>query len=312
MTFPAFGDLPHIPQAPALRHSWDVFGRDDNLGTINRISGDTVVAAAALIRQGERVGVCLPLDEPKPALFGRPGLEHVSTRSDYGWNDTFHQFDPQSTTQWDGLRHIRGRSSGHYGGWDGQSGDDPGRIGVSYWADQGIVSRGLLCDVHSALDYDPMSGYAITVADLETTLATAGVSPRVGDVLCVRTGWTDRYHQMSAAERADYAAQFASGAMGPSAGLHGDASMAEFLWDSGFAAVAVDNPGVEVSPGDPWFGTLHRQLIPGLGFAIGELFDFGALAEACRRHQRWEFFFASVPLKITGGAGSTANAVAIF
>jgi kynurenine formamidase len=312
MSFPAFGELPQIPQSPALRHSWDVFGRDDNLGTINRITGDVVAAAAALIRSGERVGLCLPVDEPKPTLFGRPSLEHVSTRGEYGWNDTFHHFDPQATTQWDGLRHIRGRSSGHYTGWDGQSGDDPGRIGVSYWADQGIVTRGLLADVHSALDYDPMQGYAITVADLEAALATAGVSPREGDVLCVRTGWTDRYHRMNDAERADYAAQFVGGKMADSAGLKGDATMAEFLWDSGFAAVAVDNPGVEVSPGEPWFGTLHRQLIPGLGFAIGELFDFGPLSEACLRNQRAEFFFASVPLKITGGAGSTGNAVAIF
>jgi hypothetical protein len=68
---------------------------------------------------------------------------------------------------------------------------------------------------------------------------------------------------------------------------------------------------VEVVPPDPRVGSLHRRLIPCLGFAIGELFDFAALAAACHREQRYEFLFASVPLNLTGAVGSPANAVAI-
>ena len=66
-----------------------------------------------------------------------------------------------------------------------------------------------------------------------------------------------------------------------SAGLAGSEEMARFLWDSGIAAVACDNPAVEVVPADPADGFLHGRLIPGLGMAIGELFSFGALAAAC-------------------------------
>ena len=65
-------------------------------------------------------------------------------------------------------------------------------------------------------------------------------------------------------------------------------------------------------PGDPSVGSLHGRLIPHLGFAIGELFDFGPLAEACRRERRHEFLFVSVPLNVTGAVGSPANAVAIL
>jgi hypothetical protein len=73
-----------------------------------------------------------------------------------------------------------------------------------------------------------------------------------------------------------------------------------------------DNPSVEVVPGDPSVGSLHQRLIPHLGFAIGELFDFGPLARACRRLGRHEFLFTSVPLNVAGAIGSPANAVAIF
>jgi hypothetical protein len=48
------------------------------------------------------------------------------------------------------------------------------------------------------------------------------------------------------------------------------------------------------------------------GFAIGELFDFGPLARACRRAGHYEFLFASVPLNVAGAVGSPANAVAIL
>lgn len=54
--------------------------------------------------------------------------------------------------------------------------------------------------------------------------------------------------------------------------------MSAFLWDAGLAALACDNPALEVAPGDPSIGSLHRRLIPLLGFAIGELLDFEELA----------------------------------
>ena len=73
-----------------------------------------------------------------------------------------------------------------------------------------------------------------------------------------------------------------------------------------------DNPAVEAVPVDPAAGSLHLRLIPCLGSAIGELFDFAALAAACQRERRYEFLFTSVPLNVAGAVGSPANAVAIL
>jgi hypothetical protein len=76
--------------------------------------------------------------------------------------------------------------------------------------------------------------------------------------------------------------------------------------------VAADNPAVEVAPGSPAVGSLHRRLIPLLGIPLGELFDFERLAEACRTRGRADFLLASVPLHLPGGVGSPGNAVAVL
>jgi hypothetical protein len=36
------------------------------------------------------------------------------------------------------------------------------------------------------------------------------------------------------------------------------------------------------------------------------------VSAACHRERRYEFLFASVPLNVTGGVGSPANAVAVM
>jgi hypothetical protein len=58
-------------------------------------------------------------------------------------------------------------------------------------------------------------------------------------------------------------------------------------------------------------GNLHRRILPALGLAVGELFDFDELAERCAADGRWTFLLAAVPLNLPGGVGSPANAVAI-
>jgi kynurenine formamidase len=87
--------------------------------------------------------------------------------------------------------------------------------------------------------------------------------------------------------------------------------MAEFLWDSGVVAIAADNPAVEVVPGSREAGSLHRRLIPLLGFVLGELFDLERLAADCAADRRYTCLFVGVPLHLPGGVGSPGNALAI-
>ena len=79
----------------------------------------------------------------------------------------------------------------------------------------------------------------------------------------------------------------------------------------GVAAIAADNPAVEVVPGSREAGSLHRRLIPLLGFVLGELFDLEELAAACAADGRGTCLFVAVPLHVPGGVGSPGNAIAI-
>ena len=312
-----FDQLPLLPGS-GLRHAWDVWGPGDNLGTLNRLTGPVVAAAMMAVRSGERVGLTLPMGLPDPPFFRRRRYTHSFTpMGSNAWDDWVDDFFLQCSSQWDGLRHVgTGTADGWYGGWSGgQPEADPGPLGIQHWARPGIIGRGVLVDLAGARDgtgYDPFDRVAFTPADLASALDAQGTTLQHGDILCVRTGWVDRYLALGPEERRALAAAMEAVSGHASAGLAGSEEMSRFLWDAGVAALPCDNPSVEVVPGDPAVGSLHRRLIPHLGFAIGELFDFGPLARACRREERYEFLFTSVPLNVEGGVGSPANAVAVL
>lgn len=312
---PSFDSLPRLP-GTGVQHAWDVWGRGDNLGTLNRLTGPAVAAASSCVRTGARIGLSLPLGLPDPPFFGRKGLRHTfEAMGPAAWDDFVDGFYLQCSSQWDGLRHI-GSPDGWYGGWRALPGDDLEPLGMHHWAARGIVGRGVLVDLASYAssrgDYDPFTRVAFRPADLAGALAAQGTSLRGGDILCVRTGWTDKYLSLDQAGRAALADGMQDVTGYASAGLAGSEEMARFLWDSGIAALPCDNPAVEVVPADRSDGFLHGRLIPGLGMAIGELFSFGDLAAACAREGRYEFLFVSVPLNVTGAVGSPANAVAVL
>jgi hypothetical protein len=104
--------------------------------------------------------------------------------------------------------------------------------------------------------------------------------------------------------------------------------MAACLWDLHIAAVAADNPALEVWPPPLFWGGrpadseperpedlidrfLHFGLLPLLGMPIGELFDLDALAAECEREGRYDCLFTSAPLNVHAGVASPPNALAI-
>jgi kynurenine formamidase len=310
----AYDDLPVLP-ASGVRHSWDVFGRDDTLGTINRLTDEVVRDAAAVVELGTRVNLSLALELPDPPLFGREQFtHHVYAHGRNEWDERVDGLYSHASTQWDGLQHVRAREDGFYSGL----GDDPQprsqRLGIDHWARRGIIGRGVLVDVAAwgGGGWDAFADRAVEADELAQVLTAQGTSLRPGDILCIRFGWVDRYLALDGEARSTLSVRSTDPTTRAWAGLRAGDDTARFLWDSGVAVVACDNPAVEVAPGSASDGSLHRQLIPGLGFALGELFDFGELARTCARLGRYDFLFTSIPLNITGAVGSPASAVAVF
>jgi kynurenine formamidase len=280
-----------------------LFGADDVFGTLNRQTPDAVRHAAGLVRTGTVFSLNAPLDWPDPPLFSREPVRHTVFRTPMGNRDDFLDgFYPQASSQWDGFLHISDDQIGSYNHLP------PDRLGIESWAARGIAGRGVLLDVERHLSDRgrPLhwrEGTRITVGDLEATRAAAGVGKRSGDVLLIRTGWTAGHRAASADER--LAAR--SDLVWP--GLASGDDMAGYLWDWGVSAIAADNPGLEAFPPDG--GLLHPKLLCRLGMPIGELWWLDELAEHSFGDGRYEHLLVSAPLRVKGGVGSPANALAL-
>jgi kynurenine formamidase len=201
--------------------------------------------------------------------------------------------------------------------------------GVHHWARKGIVGRGVLADVDRwrqqqgrplrANHPDP-----ITAEDVLGTLAAQGSIVEPGDILLVRTGWVSWYRTLDTDERA----QLASTTISPSVGLQPGEAVASMLWDLHVAAVAADNPALELMPfggltdpaemtaafGDPERAEdtfVHFRILALLGIPIGEFWDLDALASDCQDDGVYHFLLTATPLNLHGGVGSPANAVAV-
>jgi kynurenine formamidase len=294
-----------------VRHAWHVWGAGDCLGTLNHLTDEACLHALGLPVLGRRVNLNLPLTRPDPPLYRRSPMQHrVFERDRNTLEDIFDQLDPQSSSQWDSLRHIRARQYGFYGGVDDATTAAAHALGVHTMAQHGLVARGVLVDLPRywaavGVCVDPFSERAISAAELQRAAARQRVSFHTGDLLLVRTGWLRHYLSEGGVpeEHLD---------MPTSVGLAAGHATAAFLWDGRFAAVAADNPAVEVLPGNPMEGSLHRRLIPALGMPLGELWNLEELADLCAASGRYECCLVSVPLNVPGGVASPANALAVL
>ena len=140
-TLPSYDQLPVRDGAPP-QSSWGVWGDHDVFGTLNLLTPERVLAAARSIRTGRTFALNPELTLPDPPLFGRARVRHeITGELGGGHDDLYHDWNTQSSAQWDGFRHFAHRDHGHYGGVPDQE------HGIHYWAERGIVGRAVLADV---------------------------------------------------------------------------------------------------------------------------------------------------------------------
>lgn len=316
---PTFAELPINPDYPP-HSAWGVFGTDDQIGTLNLLTPERTAAAARLVRSGEVFALNWELELPAPPLFKRAALRHtINRRRRNVFDDWYDNFNTQSSSQWDGLRHFGHRLHGFYNGvTEEQIADETNpRNGIHLWARRGIAGRGVLLDFQRfaathGIVYSPGERYGITAEQLQAVADWQGLRLQSGDILLLRTGWIEWYCALTFAQRTELAQP---GAL-QVAGLEQSADSLRFLWDNHFAAIATDNPDFEAFPPatpdtDQNFGMLHGTIIGLFGMPIGEMFNLDALAAACATDRRYEFFLTSAPLNKLGGVASPPNALAI-
>lgn len=310
--------------------AWGLFGPDDQVGTMNFLTPERAVEATRLVRRGQVFNLDFPVNAFVPAPAGtRPAAQHhmfsnnPNHRDD--WLDSYYL---QSSSQIDGLRHIRHPRHGFYNGVpDEEIEVGSPSLGIQHVAEKGIVGRGVLLDLARHFErigspIDPTSNQMYTTADLDATAAEQGVELRSGDILLLHTGWARHFLSLSDEERTAFASHICH------PGLEQSEEMIAWLWDHQVAMVASDDSGVEahpvkpdsglIDPEDPLpekgvnhNGMMHRPLIALLGLSLGELWDLDELADDCAADGVYEFLLTAKPLNLVGGVGSPPNAMAV-
>ncbi|MBC7301239.1 MAG: cyclase family protein [Nocardia sp.] len=161
-----------------------------------------------------------------------------------------------------------------------------------------MLRRGLLLDVARVRGVEALdAGQAVTEQDLRDAADAAGVTPRRGDVVLIRTGWA-RYF--------DDAQRY----LGQQDGVPGaDESAGEWLAAAGVVATGADTTAFEHIPAGKGHSVLpvHRILLVDNGIHIIEHLNL----EAAGARGLTEFTFVMAPLRITGGTGSPVRPVAV-
>lgn len=320
MTLPSYEELPVSPGAPK-GSSWGLWGPDDVLGCLNLLTPEKAMAGMAAGKDGHVFNLNLELELPDPPLFGRAASQHVvSDLGNVGHDDLLDAWNTQRSSQWDGFRHVMHPAHGFYNGVDDE------RHGVHHWARRGMVTRGVLADVARWREsvgraISPGAADPISMDDVAAALGEQGTNVEPGDVLLLRTGWLGYYRRLDEHARAAMSQPQALRCCGLERGIGTVAA----LWNLHVAAVAADNPGLEVMPAgdrenmtgwleDPELAAdsmLHFCLLGLLGLPIGELFDLDRLAEHCRSTGRYTFLLTSAPLNLHAGVATPPNALAI-
>jgi kynurenine formamidase len=145
--------------------------------------------------------------------------------------------------------------------------------------------------------YDPLSHRKITAAEFTACAEAQNVKFEYGDILIVRTGWSEAYKALDQKGREEVGSKAYLELT--FAGLDRARDMVEILHDNYFSAVGSDAPSFESWPMDEP-EHLHHWLLPLWGSPIGEMWNLDDLADLCKKHNRYDFFFTSSPSNVQG------------
>ncbi|KAK4936004.1 hypothetical protein LTR10_023051 [Elasticomyces elasticus] len=317
---PTFDQLPPVIGAPK-GCAWGLFDKDgvkDQIGTLNLLTPDVVLAASREIITGESVALNWGLENP-PSPFYREKFQHTikDVGKEYGMPiccyDDIVTFNTQSSSQWDGFRHWgHAESRQHYNGVmhdDVLEGND---ISMHQWSERGgIVGRGVLVDFVSwaernGVEIRASTSQVISLDVIKRILREEGVVIKKGDILLLRTGLLQAYNMCFNDSERNKVMRSSD-----SIGAEASEAMVQWLWNNHFSAVAGDAAAFESQPFVKEY-SLHDYLLVWWGMPIGEMWDLEGLAEKCKAHKRWTFFVTSAPLNVIGGVASPPNALAVF
>ena len=314
-TPPYLGDL--LKDAPS---NWGKWGPDDEVGSLNYLGPEQVIAAAKLVTSGKTFTLQRLIGDPKgdPVWPGRTPAERTQILDESNWDGDdgpaypggLHYADDkisaflQGSTQYDGLGHV------WFGGqiWNGY--DARTTIGglekasVEPLAQRGIVGRAVLLDMARFRGKDNLDpAETFTHEDLLACAAAQGVTISKRDILIIRTNFIKLFF--------DLGEKFYEGFCEP--GLVYSPELVQWFQDMEIPNLVTDTIANEVTfdPNNGVALVLHNALMRNLGVTLTEIADLELLAADCLEDGKYEFFYVAAPLKVAKGSGSPVNPVVI-
>ena len=315
-TAPYLGDL--LKDSPS---NWGKWGADDEVGALNYLGPEQVLAAARLVTSGKTFTLQRLIGDPKgdPVWPGRTPAERTQILDESNWDEGgtgpaypggLHYADDkinaflQGSTQYDALGHVwfDGKIWNGYDARTTIGGLD--KASVEPIAQRGVVGRAVLLDMARFLGKDNLAAAeTFTHEDLQACAKSQGITIEKRDILIIRTNFLKLFFELGD--------KFYEGFCEP--GLVYSPELVQWFADMEIPNLVTDTIANEVTM-DPNNGValvLHNALMRNLGITLTEIADLELLAEDCAADGRYEFFYAAAPLKVALGSGSPVNPIVV-
>lgn len=314
-TAPYLGDL--LKDSPT---NWGKWGADDEVGSLNYLGPDQVLAAVKLVRSGKTFTLQRLIGDSRgdPVWPGRTPAERTQVLDESNWDGEdamkipggLHYADDkinaflQGSTQYDALGHV------WYDGklWNGYDARTTvgglNKASIEPIAQRGIVGRGLLLDMARFRDKKNLdSAETFTHEDLIACAKAQGTPIQKRDILIVRTNFLKLFY--------DLGDKFYENFCEP--GLVYSPELVQWFQDMEIPNLVTDTIANEVTT-DPNNGValvLHNALMRNLGITLTEIADLELLAADCATDKQYAFLYVAAPLKVAKGSGAPVNPIVI-
>ena len=313
---PALGEL--LADAPS---NWGKWGPDDEVGSLNYLGPEQVLAAVGLVTSGKTFTLQRLIGDPKgdPVWPGRTPAERTQILDESNWDEGaggpaypggLHYADDkinaflQGSTQYDALGHVwfDGKI---WNGYDARTTiGGLAKASVEPIAQRGIVGRAVLLDMARFRGKDNLAAAeTFTHEDLLACATAQGITIEKRDILIIRTNFLKLFFELGDA--------FYEGFCEP--GLVYSPELVQWFQDMEIPNLVTDTIANEVTT-DPNNGValvLHNALMRNLGVTLTEIADLELLAEDCAADKQYAFLYVAAPLKVAKGSGSPVNPVVI-
>lgn len=281
--------------------NWGRWGDNDELGTLNLITPEKRVQAAALVKEGRTISLAFDLSKESGINNGDPLIHQLGTSGQWAGDTYTINYHGYAHSHIDALCHIANQGK-LYNGYaqEGRKANGAEKLGIENMG-KGIFTRGVLMDLPwlKGVPYlEP--GTAIMTEDIEAWERKTGIEIGSGDVLLIRTGRWECEKQNGPWKYSEKAA-----------GLH--ASVAKWLKVRDVAVLGSDGASDVLPSGvEGQTHPVHQLVLIALGMPILDNLNLEELAEEGAKSNKWVFLFVGSPLRIEGGTGSPLNPIAIF